>query len=368
MAKTGPVGVAFIGAGNISKQYLDNLTKFPDVKVLVIADLFEEAAAARAAEYGVEISGGVDVALNHPDVEIIVNLTIPAAHVEVATAAIKAGKHVWTEKPFSLDRESGLGLLKEAQAAGLRLGCAPDTFLGAGLQTARRLIDAGEIGTPLTALTMFQSPGPESWHPNPAFLFQEGAGPLFDMAPYYLTALVQAFGPIAKVAAVGNTAFPTRTIGSGPKEGEVFDVEVPTHVSAIAQFESGASSHSVYSFESPKARMGFVEITGTEGTISLPDPNNFDGDIKLCKRGEEDWTSIPATGPADGRGLGVLDMARSIRAGVPHRATGELAYHVLDAMVSIAESVNSGEFVQISSTAPSSEPVPVDWNPTAATL
>ena len=348
MAKTGPVGIAFIGAGNISKQYLDNLTTFPDVKVLVIADLFEEAAAARAAEYGVEISGGVDVALNHPDVEIIVNLTIPAAHVEVATAAIKAGKHVWTEKPFSLDRESGLGLLKEAQAAGLRLGCAPDTFLGAGLQTARRLIDAGEIGTPLTALTMFQSPGPESWHPNPAFLFQEGAGPLFDMAPYYLTALVQAFGPIAKVAAVGNTAFPTRTIGSGPKEGEVFDVEVPTHVSAIAQFESGASSHSVYSFESPKVRMGFVEITGTEGTISLPDPNNFDGDIKLCKRGEEDWTSIPATGPADGRGLGVLDMARSIRAGVPHRATGELAYHVLDAMVSISESVDSGEFVQVS--------------------
>lgn len=368
MAKTGPVGVAFIGAGNISKQYLDNLTKFPDVKVLVIADLFEDAAAARAAEYGVEISGGVDVALNHPDVEIIVNLTIPAAHVEVATAAVKAGKHVWTEKPFSLDRESGLGLLKEAQAAGVRLGCAPDTFLGAGLQTARRLINSGAIGTPLTALTMFQSPGPESWHPNPAFLFQQGAGPLFDMAPYYLTALVQTFGPIAKVAAVGNTAFPTRTIGSGPKEGEVFDVEVPTHVSAIAQFESGASSHSVYSFESPKARTGFVEITGTEGTISLPDPNNFDGDIQLCKRGAEDWTTIPSEGPADGRGLGVLDMARSIRAGVPHRAAGELAYHVLDAMVSIAESVESGEFVSVASTATASEPVPVDWNPAAATL
>ena len=347
MAKTGPVGVAVIGAGNISKQYLDNLTTFPDVKVLVVADLFEEAAAARAAEYGIEISGGVDVALNHPDVEIVVNLTIPAAHVEVATAAVKAGKHVWTEKPFSLDRDSGLGLLKEAQAAGMRLGCAPDTFLGAGLQTARRLIDAGAIGTPLTALTMFQSPGPESWHPNPAFLFQEGAGPLFDMAPYYLTALVQTFGPIAKVAAVGSTAFPTRTIGSGPKAGEVFDVEVPTHVSAMAQFESGASSHSVFSFESPKARMGFVEITGTEGTISLPDPNNFDGDIQLCKRGEDEWTAIPAEGPASGRGMGVLDMARAIRAGVPHRVPGELAYHVLDAMVSIAESVDSGEFVAV---------------------
>ena len=362
------MGVALIGAGNISKQYLDNLCHFPDVKVLVIADLFAEAAAARAAEYGVKISGGVDAALNHPDVEIIVNLTIPAAHVEVATAAVKAGKHVWTEKPFSLDRDSGLVLLNEAQAAGVRLGCAPDTFLGAGLQTARRLIDAGEIGTPLTALTMFQSPGPESWHPNPAFLFQTGAGPLFDMAPYYLTTLVQTFGPIAKVAAVGKTAFSTRTIGSGPKEGEVFDVEVPTHVSAMVQFASGASSHSVFSFESPKARMGFVEITGTEGTISLPDPNNFDGDIQLCKSGEADWTSISCEGPAEGRGLGVLDMARAIRADVPHRATGELAYHVLDAMVSISESVDSGEFVQVTSTAPASAPVPVDWNPAAATL
>ncbi|MFB9165220.1 Gfo/Idh/MocA family protein [Arthrobacter psychrochitiniphilus] len=368
MAKTGPVGIAFIGAGNISKQYLDNLTTFPDVKVLVIADLFEEAAAARAAEYGVEISGGVEVALNHPDVEIIVNLTIPAAHVEVAAAAVRAGKHVWTEKPFSLDRESGLGLLKVADAAGVRLGCAPDTFLGAGLQTARRLIDSGAIGTPLTALTMFQSPGPESWHPNPAFLFQEGAGPLFDMAPYYLTTLVQAFGPLAKVAAVGNTAFSTRTIGSGPKEGEVFDVEVPTHVSAIAQFESGASSHSVFSFESPRPRMGFVEITGTEGTISLPDPNNFDGEIRVFTSGAEDWTTVPAEGPDNGRGLGVLDMARSIRAGVPHRATGELAYHILDAMVSISESVNTGEFVEVASSAPSSEAVPVDWAPTAATL
>lgn len=368
MAKTGPVGVAFIGAGNISKQYLDNLTKFPDVKVLAVTDMFEEAAAARAAEYGIELSGGVDVALNHPDVEIIVNLTIPAAHVEVATAAVRAGKHVWTEKPFSLDRESGVELLKEAEAAGIRLGCAPDTFMGAGIQTALRLIKDGAIGEPLTALTMFQTPGPESWHPNPAFLFQEGAGPLFDMAPYYLTALVQAFGPIAKVAAVGSKAFPTRTVGSGPKEGEVFQVEVPTHVSAIAQFESGASSHSVYSFESPKVRTGFVEITGTEGTISLPDPNNFDGEIQLCKRGEDEWTTVASEGPADGRGLGVLDMARSIRAGVPHRATGQLAFHVLDAMVSIAESVDSGEFVTVRSTASAPAPLPVDWAPTSATL
>ena len=249
--RRGPVGVAVIGAGNISKAYLDNLTVFPDLKVLVIADLFEDAAEARAKEYGIPEWGGVDAALNHPDVEIIVNLTIPAAHVEVATAAVNAGKHVWTEKPFALDRESGLGLLKTADAAGFRLGCAPDTFLGASLQTARRIIERGHIGTPLTALTMFQTLGPESWHPNPAFLFARGAGPLFDMGPYYITALVQTFGSVRRVAAVGSKAKEVRVVGSGPKAGEEFPVEIPTHVSAMLQFEGGQSSHSVFSFESP---------------------------------------------------------------------------------------------------------------------
>ena len=365
---SGPVGVAVIGAGNISKQYLDNLTVFPDLKVHYIADLSEDAAAARAREYGIAEWGGVDAALGHPDVEIIVNLTIPAAHVEVATAAVRAGKHVWTEKPFSLDRESGLELLNAAEAAGRRLGCAPDTFLGAGLQTARRLIERGDIGTPLTAMTTFQTPGPESWHPNPAFLFQYGAGPLFDMGPYYLTALVQTFGPVSKVAAMGSKSREVRVIGSGPRLGEEFTVEVPTHVSAMAQFEGGQSSHSVFSFESPRERMGFVEITGTEATISLPDPNNFHGEVRLWRAGDEDWTVIPATGPDNGRGMGVLDMARSIRAGVPHRATGQLAYHVLDTMVAISESVDSGTFVDVESSAPPSPALPEDWNPTASTV
>ena len=364
----GPVGVAGIGAGHISKQYLDNLMVFPDLKVHVSADLFEEAAQARAKEYGIPESGGVEAALSHPDVEIIVNLTIPAAHVEVASAAVRAGKHVWTEKPFSLDRESGLGLLKAADAEGIRLGCAPDTFLGAGLQTARRIIERGDIGTPLTAMTTFQTPGPESWHPNPGFLFQEGAGPLFDMGPYYLTALVQTFGSVRRVAALGSKAKEIRVIGSGPKAGEEFTVDVPTHVSAMAEFDGGTSSHSVFSFESPRQRMGFVEITGTDATISLPDPNEFDGDVRIWRTGEEDWTRIPATGPVDGRGLGVLDMARSIRAGVPHRATGNLAYHVLDTMVSISESIGSGAFIEVESYAPTSAALPEDWEPSARTL
>ena len=364
----GPVGVAVIGAGNISKQYLDNLTVFPDLKVHVIADLFEDAAEARAKEYGIAEWGSPELALNHPDVEIIVNLTIPAAHVEVATAAVNAGKHVWTEKPFSLDRESGLGLLKAADAAGIRLGTAPDTFLGAGLQTARRIIERGDIGPPLTAHTMFQTPGPESWHPNPAFLYQHGAGPLFDMSPYYLTALVQTFGSVRRVAAVGSSAKSTRVIGSGPKAGETFAVEVPTHVSAMAQFEGGGSSHSIFSFESAREQTGTVEITGSEATLSLPDPNDFDGDLKLWRPGAEEPEIIAATGPANGRGLGVLDLARALRSGVPHRASGDLAYHVLDTMVSITESVESGAFVDVVSSAPAAAALPEDWSPTAATL
>lgn len=366
--KSGPVGVGIIGAGVISKEYLDNLTSFPDVKVVAIGDLFQESAAARAAEYGVPVHGGVDAVLGNPDVEIVINLTIPAAHVEVATQAVNAGKHVWSEKPFSLDRESGLGLLKTANAAGMRLGCAPDTFLGAGLQTARRMIERGDIGSPLTALTLMQSPGPESWHPNPAFLFQDGAGPLFDIGPYYLTTLVQTFGSIRRVAAFGSRSKETRVIGSGPKAGEEFAVTVPTHVSSILEFEGGESAQSIFSFDSPLKRAGFVEITGTEATIAFPDPNRFDGEVRICATGSDDWTTVPSVGSTASRGAGVLEMARAIRERRPHRAQGELAFHVLDTMASIAESIDTRAFVDVESSAAPVPALPEDWDPTTATL
>lgn len=365
---SGPVGVGIVGAGVISKEYLTNLTAFPDVQIHIVADLFPEAARARAEEFGIPASGAVEDALQHPDVEIIVNLTTPAAHVPVALDAVAAGKHVWSEKPFSLDRESGQSLLKGASDAGLRLGCAPDTFLGAGLQTGLRMIQRGDIGVPLTALTLMQSPGPEAWHPNPAFLFQEGAGPLFDMGPYYLTTLVQAFGAVNTVAALGSRSRETRVIGSGPRAGEEFAVTVPTHVSALVQFEGGASSTSNFSFDSPLPRHGFVEITGSEATIAFPDPNRFDGDIRLHRHGAEDWETFPAVGSTFGRGTGVLDMARCIRAGVPHRAQGETAFHVLDTMASIAESVDSRTYIDVASSAVAAEPLPEDWDPTTRTL
>lgn len=366
--KTGPVGVGIIGAGVISKQYLNNLTSFPDINVVAIGDLFEEAAAARAAQYGIATHGGADAVLAHPDIEIVINLTIPAAHVEVATQAINAGKHVWSEKPFSLDRESGQSLLKVADAAGLRLGCAPDTFLGAGLQTARRMIERGDIGTPLTALTLMQSPGPESWHPNPAFLFQDGAGPLFDIGPYYLTTLVQTFGSIRRVAAFGSKSRETRVIGSGPKAGEEFAVTVPTHVSSILEFDGGESAQSIFSFDSPFKRAGFVEITGSDATIALPDPNNFDGDIRICSLGSDDWTTVPSVGSTASRGAGVLEMARAIREDRPHRAQGELAFHILDTMAAISESIDTRAFVQVESSVSPVPGLPEDWDPTAATL
>ena len=365
---SGPVGIGIIGAGVISEQYLTSFAAFPDVTVHVIADLFEDTARARAAQYGIAEAGGIDAALNHPDVEILVNLTPPAAHVEVGLAAIAAGKHVWSEKPFSLDLDSGRELLQAADDAGLRLGCAPDTFLGAGLQTGLRMISRGDIGTPLTALTLMQGPGPEAWHPNPAFLFQEGAGPLFDMGPYYLTALLQAFGPVAQVAAVGSKARATRVIGSGPRAGEEFDVTVPTHVGALLKFREGASGQSVFSFDSPLVRQSFLEITGTEATISLPDPNRFDGDIRLRRTGSEEDETVGSVGSTWGRGVGVLEMARAIRAGVPHRAQGLAAFHVLDVMVAMSESVGTAAFVDVASTAEAAPPLDEDWDPTATTL
>jgi predicted dehydrogenase len=362
-----PVGVGVIGAGNISTQYLDNLTAFPDVVVLFVADIDVARAKAQAEAYGIPGSGTTDELLAHPDIEIVVNLTIPAAHVEVAMRALAAGKNVWTEKPIALDRESGRALLEEAAARGLRVATAPDTFLGAGLQAGKRLIDEGRIGAPLTALTLFQAAGPESWHPNPDFLYAVGAGPLFDMGPYYVTALVQNLGPVRRVAATASTSRQTRVIGSGPRAGEEFAVEVPTHVSALVEFESGASAQCVFSFQSSLPRQGFVEIAGETGTVVFPDPNNFEGDLLVWSDGSEQPETISTTA-LGGRGTGVVELARAIRAGVPERASGEQAFHVLDVLVSIAEAAQTGSFVEVESTVSLADALPADWDPRQATL
>ncbi|HSU35177.1 MAG TPA: Gfo/Idh/MocA family oxidoreductase [Propionibacteriaceae bacterium] len=374
-ARSGPVGVGFIGTGMISDTYLENLTSFPDVKVVILGDLDERRAQAQAEKYGVPESGSSQDVLAHPDVEIVVNLTIPAVHAEVAGQAIAQGKHVWSEKPISIDRESGLALLGQARAAGLLVGVAPDTVLGPGIQSARRAIAHGDIGVPLSAQTVMQYAGPDIFHPNPEFLFAKGAGPLFDMGPYYLTTLVHVFGSFATVAAVGSQSRATRTVLVGDRLGTEFPVDVPTHVSAIAQFEGGGVSHSVFSFDSPYRRSGVVEITGTEGTMIIPDPNTFTGEIKIthtpdlsAMRDEPVWETVPTTGVLSGRGTGVLDMARSVRSGSQPLASGDLGFHVLDALMAIDEAVESRRMVEVTSRVDAVPLVPEDWDPFAATL
>ncbi|KQO60355.1 Gfo/Idh/MocA family protein [Curtobacterium sp. Leaf261] len=365
---SGPVGVGIIGAGNISTQYLENMTKFPDLSVEFVADIALDRASAQAEAFGVPASGSVEELLARDDIEIVVNLTIPAVHAEVGRQIIAAGKHVWSEKPLALDHASGAALLAAADAAGLRVACAPDTVLGAGIQTALRSIARGDIGTPLSATTMFHVPGPNAWHPNPEFLFAKGAGPLFDMGPYYATMLVHAFGSASTVQAVASTSHTTRTIGSGPRAGQQFPVEVPTHHAALIGFAGGQSAQSTFSFQHALPRAGFVEINGTDGTLVVPDPNGFDGDSELWTFGADAPRTIPAVGSTYGRGSGVLDLARAIRSGGTERASGAVAAHVLDVLLAISEAADTGTRVDIASSVTKPEPVPEDWDPAEATL
>ena len=366
--RTGKVGVGVIGAGVISGTYLENMTSFPDLEVLFVADLDADRARAQAEAFGVPGHGTVNELLAIDEIEIVVNLTIPAVHTEVGHQIIAAGKHVWSEKPLALDHASGAALLDAARARGLQVACAPDTVLGAGIQTAMRAIHRGDIGEPLTATTMFHVPGPDAWHPNPEFLFARGAGPLFDMGPYYITTLVHAFGAASKVSAVSSKSLSTRTIGSGPRQGTKFPVEVPTHHAALISFMDGASAQSTFSFQNALPRAGFVEISGTEGTLVLPDPNGFDGDSTLWRFGEEEPTTIAAAGSTYGRGSGVLDLARSLRNGGEVHASGAIAGHVLDILIAASEAAHSGETVKVASTVEKPTPLPEAWNPAAATL
>lgn len=368
MSRTGAVGIGVIGAGVISGTYLENMTAFPDLKVLFVADIDAGRAQAQAEAYGVPGHGTVDELLAIDEIEIVVNLTLPAVHAEVGQRIIAAGKHIWSEKPLALDHESGAALLAAANAAGLRVACAPDTVLGAGIQTALRAIARGDIGVPLTATTMFHVPGPEAWHPNPEFLFAHGAGPLFDMGPYYVTTLVHAFGAASRVSAVSSKSFPVRSIGSGPRAGTEFPVEVPTHYAALIEFAGGQSAQSTFSFQNALPRMGFVEISGTEGTIVLPDPNTFDGDSTLWRFGHAEPETLVGTGSTHGRGSGVLDLARAIRGGDDERASGAVAAHVLDVLLAISAAAESGSSVDVTSTVAQPKPLDSNWNPAARTF
>jgi predicted dehydrogenase len=360
--------IGIIGAGLISEQYLNNLTKAEAVRVEMIADLDKSRSQQRAEQYGISSFGTPNELLAREDIELVVNLTIPKAHEEVTTDSLKAGKHVWSEKPLALDSEAVDRIRKVALAAGKEVGCAPDTFLGPGIQTGLRLIKEGRIGKILGATTAFEVPGPESWHPNPDFLYAKGGGPIFDMGPYYLTALVCAMGSINKVTALSGKAQDTRIIGSGPRAGERFPVEVPTSVFALLDFSSGHFASSSFSFDSARIRAGIFEIHGTEGTLVLPDPNGFEGNLQLFRHdsGNSDPEQIPCVGEVMYRGVGIVDMVHAIRGGYRPRASLELAGHVVEVMQSLEQAATSNTTIEINSTTTAPDLVAENFNPWAA--
>ncbi len=360
MASVTRIGI--IGCGNISGIYLANCRVLPGLELVACADLDMERARAKAAEHAVRAEA-VDDLLASPDIDLVINLTIPAVHAEVSRRALGAGKHVYTEKPLATRRADGAATLALARAKGLRVGSAPDTFLGGGLQTCRKLIDDGIIGEPVAAVAFMAGHGPEAWHPDPEFFFKPGAGPMFDMGPYYLTALVSLLGPIARVTGSVHISFPERTIGSGPKQGQKIVVETPTHVAGVLDFAGGAVATIITSFDVWAANLPRIEIYGSEGSLSVPDPNTFGGPVRIRLAGDREWRDMPLTHgyTENSRGLGVADMASAIRAGRPHRASGELAYHVLDVMAAFEEASTSGRHVAITSGPPRVAALSAGW-------
>lgn len=352
--------IGIIGCGNISPVYFQAAKRMNALELVGCADMLFERAQARAQEYGTQ-AFTVDQMLAHPEVGIIINLTIPKAHGEIGLRAVNAGKSVYNEKPLALSRDEAREMLAVAAKNGVRVGGAPDTFMGAGIQTCRKLIDDGAIGEPIAATAFMMGHGHESWHPDPDFYYQPGGGPMFDMGPYYLTALAALIGPVKRVSGSTRITFPERTITSKPKAGQKITVRVPTHVVGVMDFANGAIGTIITSFDVWKHSMPRIEIYGTEGSLLVPDPNSFGGPVMLAKAGEKEWTDIPlAHSYADqSRGLGVADMVSAIRAGRAHRASGELAYHVLDTMHAIHDASDAGAHVTLQSTLTRPAPLPI---------
>lgn len=356
--------IGVIGCGNISDIYFKAGSKFSALEIVACADIDAARAQTQAETYGLEALTP-EALLAHPEIDIVVNLTIPAAHAQVDQAAIAAGKSVYSEKPLALSRDDGAALLAAADAQGVRVGCAPDTFLGGGLQTCRKLVDDGWIGEPIAATAFMVGRGHEHWHPNPEFYYKAGGGPMFDMGPYYLTALVSIMGPVARVTGAARATFPTRTVTSQPNFGQVIQVDVPTHVTGLMDFANGAIGTIITSFDVWSHTLPWLEIYGTEGSLRLPDPNTFGGPVYVKRGREQEWSPIPLThGYAENsRGLGVADMAAAMQAGRPHRASGALAQHVLDIMCALHEASDQGAHVTLTSTCDRPAPLPLGLMP-----
>jgi predicted dehydrogenase len=339
--------IGLVGCGKICGAYLETLRSFPSVETVICADLDAARARVTAEAFAIPRVGSAEDVIGADDVELVLNLTPPLAHADVTRAALAAGKHVYVEKPLAVGLDEGVALVREADARGLRIGCAPDTFLGCAWQTARLLLDEGAIGKPIGGRATMLTRGHESWHPDPEFFYRPGGGPLLDMGPYYLTALVFLLGPIRRVTGLAQTGAASRVVGSGPREGSRFPVETETHVIALVEHENGAVVTLTTSYDA-RAEESSFELWGMEGTLALADPNYFEGEIGLRGEGLGSFATVPPrAGPVGAaRGFGLADLVAAHAEGRPHRANGELALHVLDAMTGILVAAREGRTVE----------------------
>jgi predicted dehydrogenase len=354
------VKVGIIGTGNISSAYVKWIRTFEILDLVACADIDMAKAQELATKFEIPKVLSVESMLSDPEIEIIVNLTIPAVHAEVSLSILQSGKHVYSEKPLAINRQDGQQILKTAKDRGLLVGCAPDTFLGGGQQTCRKLIDDGQIGEPVAAVAFMLSHGPESWHPNPDFYYKLGGGPMFDMGPYYLTSLINLLGPVRRVTGATRVSFAERIATSVVASGRRIPVDTPTHIAGLLDFASGPIATLITSFDVWGHNLPRIEIYGSEGTLSVPDPNIFGGPVRLYKPQDKVWVDVPLTHTEDtGRGIGVADMAYAILYGRPHRASGELAYHVLDLMATFDDASTTGQHIDVASTTNRPAPLPV---------
>jgi predicted dehydrogenase len=351
MSKKVKVGV--VGCGVISEIYMSNMTnRFKNVEIVATMDLIRERAEHRAKQFNVPKVHDLEDFYNDPEIELVVNLTTPKSHYDVDMRALRAGKHVYSEKPFGLTKAEGNEVVALAKSKGLLVGCAPETFLGGGIQMCNKIINDGLIGFPIAATAFMMGHGHESWHPDPGFYYDFGGGPMLDMGPYYLTALVSMLGPVKKVAGATKISFPTRTCTCKEKYGEVLEVKVPTYVTGTLTFDSGVIGTIIQTFDVWAASLPCIEIYGSEGTLRVPDPNTFGGPVMYTKPGMGKWEEIPIEFiyQQNSRGIGVSDMAQSILTGRKHRAHGDMANHVLDIMCSIHDSNDSDKILTLDTT------------------
>ena len=366
-----PTRIGVIGCGQISGIYFETARRMRNIEIIACADIVPEAVTFRAEMYGIPRRYTPEQLLADPDIEIVLNLTNPQAHAPVSLQILESGKSVYSEKPLATTCADGRRILDLAARMGLRVGCAPDTFLGGGIQTCKKLIAEGVIGTPVAAVAYFMSHGPEAWafreprpesptrqsvtRKPPGYYFQPGVGPMFDMGPYYLTALAVLIGPFQRATGSARITWPERPLGN-PQ----FRVETPSHVVGVMDHVNGAVSTIITTTDVWPTDLPRIEIYGETGSLSVPDPNTFGGPVRLRRAGESGWTEIPLTHgyTTNSRGLGAADLARALRTGRPHRASGELAYHILEVMEGIHVASRENRHVEITSRFPMPAPLP----------